>query len=149
MPRNVVAPNPSVAYPKPIMLHTGIKGHKVKQALLSLCSTLLDGNQFTDANQKIEAFLADDSAKQLYIDLTSLRAQLQQRQQRGFELTAGEVAKLEKIQAEADANPTVKDFAEASEELNQIKAAVVAYLEKSFEICRPPSDEDFAEDPSS
>ena len=106
----------------------------------------MDGKQFKDANQKIETFLADESAKQLYIDLTSLRAKLQERQQRGFELTAGEVTELEKIQNEADSNPTIKEFAQASDELNQIKAAVVAYLDKSFEICSPPGEGDFTEE---
>ena len=135
-----------MAYRTPIMIHTGIKGHKVKQALLSLCETILQGNQFQEANKKIEAFLEDDSAKDLYIKMTSLRARLQERQQRGFELTAGEVAELESVQREADANITIKDFADASEELNHIKAAVITYLEKSFEICRPPDDKDFEED---
>lgn len=128
------------------MLHTGIKGHKVKEAVLQLCSTLLEGKQFKDANEKIETFLADDEAKNLYVSLTSVRANLQQRQQRGFELTAGEVAQLEKIQQTADANKVIKDFATASEELNQIKAAVVSYLEKSFEICRTPTEADFEDD---
>ena len=61
-------------------------------------------------------------------------------------MRAGEVTELEKIQNEADSNPTIKEFAQASDELNQIKAAVVAYLDKSFEICSPPGEGDFTEE---
>lgn len=123
-----------------------IKGRKVEEALRHLCETVLAGRQFKDANAKIESFLQDEDAKQSYLAYNARAAELRERQERGFDLTAGQVAEIEQLRKEIAGNGVIRGFMEASDELERIKLGALTWLEKAFEICRVPEDKDFADE---
>ena len=124
--------------------HAGLKGREPRAKAREFCQAVLDGRQFREANEKIDRFLGDAEAKGTYVAYTKRRAEIQERQERGFQLTAGEITELEKMQRELSSNEVIRDFVEASDELERIKVGAVAFIEKAFELCRPPSEEDIA-----
>ena len=126
--------------------HAGLKGAKVREQMRSLCEAILAGKQFRDANAAIEAFLQDEDAKAQYIAYNTRRAEVRERQERGFQLTAGEIDELEKLHQEIIDQPVIRGFMVATDELERIKHAAIEFLEKSFELCRVPTDSDFEDD---
>jgi cell fate (sporulation/competence/biofilm development) regulator YlbF (YheA/YmcA/DUF963 family) len=120
-----------------------IKGTKVSEQLTALCQSVLDSRQFKDANEKIEAFLADEAARTEYSSYLALVSRIRTRQDRGFEPTAGEVLELEKAHAAAVANPLISDFNAGTAALKKFKQDLLAYFDLAFELARVPTEEDF------
>jgi|GEM_PF-2797182 len=127
----------------------GLKGRDVVEKMSALCQAVLDGDQFREANKKLEAFLADEDSKKTYAEVSRRRADIAQRESRGFALTAGEALEVDKLEKTLTKNPLIRGFFEASQEMEKIKLGVVTYLEKTFEICQVPTRKDFEEDETS
>lgn len=124
----------------------GIKGENARAALAGFCAALAASSQFQKASQEIDAFIADDTARESYLHWTRLEAQLDWRRERGLDLTAGEVHACQSARRTALGNPVVAAYLQANENLLKLKQSTLEWLDKTFELKRAPTAEDWKEE---
>src|SRR5262249_1028453 len=107
-----------------------------------LCQTIVGQPGFRRIRQRIEAFLADESAKSQYQLVVERGDALQQRQQFGMPLENQDIAEFEKNREVLLNNPVARDFLEAQEEMHKLQESVMQYVGKTFELGRVPGVED-------
>ena len=121
-----------------------IDGHDsaVMQKTLELCSTILEQPEFQSLRQRVDSFLADESAKQQYQTVVEKSQDLQRKQQQAMPLTEEEVAAFEKDRQSLFSNPVAKGFLEAQQQMHSVQETITRYVTKTFEIGRVPTQED-------
>ncbi len=107
-----------------------------------LCETILSDPGYMGMRQKIETFLANDSAKELYRNLAEKGEHLQHKQQQGVRLAPEEIAEYEKERDALVANPVASGFIEAQQSMHQVQETVNQYISKTLELGRVPTEED-------
>ncbi len=108
-----------------------------------LCQTIVDQPEFKDLRRRVDAFLADPSAKQQYQQVVDKGEMLQDKQQRGNPLSQAEIQDFEKDREALINNPVAKAFLEAQQEMHELRQSVNQYVSKTFELGRMPTDDDF------
>jgi len=107
-----------------------------------LCETLLTDPEYVSVKNRIDTFLANDSAR-AQVDALMMKGQaLQQKQQLGVQITAEEIADLETHQKAVMGNPVAKGFLDAQQEMFKLQDSVSQYVIKTFELGRVPGPED-------
>ena len=77
----------------------------VNQKTRELCESILQDPGYQGLRRKIDTFLADESAKQLYRNLAEKGEHMQHKQQQGVRLSQEEIAAYEKERDALVANP--------------------------------------------
>src|SRR5687768_15269883 len=96
----------------------------VNQKTRELCESILQDSGYQGLRRKIDTFLADDAAKQLYRNLAEKGEHLQHKQQQGVRLSPEEIAEYEKERDALVANPVAAGFIEAQQNLHQVQETV-------------------------
>ena len=114
----------------------------VIQKTRELCQALLDQPEVRSMRQKMETFLADDATRGQYDSLMVKGQMLQQKQQSGAPLEAGEITDFEQLRESFLKNPVARGFLDAQEEMQKLQQSVTQYVTKTFELGRVPEESD-------
>lgn len=108
-----------------------------------LCQAILDRPNFHDVRNRIEAFMNDEVAKLQYQMVNERGMVLQQKQQAGAQLTDEEIAQFEAARETFMKNPVATGFLDAQQDLQKLQEGLSEYINKTFELGRVPTPEDF------
>lgn len=108
-----------------------------------LCQTILDQPEYGALRKQVDAFMANEDAKNQYQSVLEKGDVLQQKQQTGAPLTGEEITEFESAREQLLSNPVAKGFLDAQESMHRIQSSVSQYVAKTFELGRLPSEEDF------
>ena len=114
------------------------------QKTRDLCQSLVEQPEFVRIRQRIEAFLADESAKGLYQSVMEKGDELQQKQQMGAPLDNQEIMAFEETREKLLTLAVARDFLQAQEEMHKIQESVMQFVGKTFELGRVPAPEDLS-----
>ena len=120
-------------------------GEKIRE----LCEALLQDEGVQGARERIETFLNNPDATRGYAKLANMNEALHTKQSNGEEITEEEGEAFEKLRGEVMGTPAVQEFAEARGTLQDIEGAIMAYVSRTFELGRVPTESDFARGGSS
>lgn len=109
-----------------------------------LCQAVLDDLRVQSAREQVEAFLEDDDARELYSSVAQKGEELHAKQHRGEELTESDVKTFEQLRTAAFSDPRVQQFSSARATLQEVEDRIVAYVEKTLELGRIPSESEVA-----
>ena len=115
----------------------------VLQKTRELCQAILDQPDFPMIRRQVDAFLADESIKVQYQELSDRGAMLQHKQQTGIPLDMAEIADFEKRRETFLSSPVAQGFLDAQQAMQQVQESVNQYVTKTFELGRMPQKEDF------
>ena len=110
-----------------------------------LCEAILKEIQNGGIRQRIDTFLADNTARGAYESLMSRGQALPEKQHHGQQLDPTEIASFEKDRDALLANPVAAGFLDAQEEMHELQSTVKKMVGKTIELGRIPSAEDLAE----
>ena len=120
-----------------------IEETEIIQKTKDLCQTLVDQPEFQQIRRSIDAFMADEQAKNQYQLVMEKGDSLQHRQHSGQSLDEAEIADFEKNREILLNNVLARDFLEAQQQMHKIQESVMQYVSKTFELGRVPALEDF------
>jgi cell fate (sporulation/competence/biofilm development) regulator YlbF (YheA/YmcA/DUF963 family) len=112
------------------------------QKTRELCQTIVDQPEFKEIRQRIDAFMADESAKSQYQQVAEKSQLLQHKQEMGSALNNDEVMDFEKHREALVNNTVARGFIEAQQEMHQVQQTVNQYVSKTFELGRLPTEDD-------
>jgi len=118
---------------------------KVETKTTELCHAILEEIQSGGIRQRIDTFLADNSARTQYESLMSRGQALQDKQHGGQALDPAEIASFEKDRDALLKNPVAVGFLDAQEEMHEIQNIVKKTVGKTIELGRIPLAEDLSE----
>src|SRR5262245_58928790 len=108
-----------------------------------LCQAIVAQPEFQSIRSRIDAVMADESAKIQYQNVMEKGEMLQHKQQMGVALSAEEISEFEKNRDALVSNPIARDFLDAQQAMHKVQESVGQYVAKTFELGRAPTDEDF------
>src|SRR5437868_768491 len=108
-----------------------------------LCQTIVEQPEFQSIRQRIDTFMANDAAKLQYQTVMEKGEMLQHKQQMGLPVNAEEIADFEGNRDALINNPVARDFLDAQQAMHKMQESVGQYVAKTFELGRPPREEDF------
>jgi len=108
-----------------------------------LCQAIIDQPDFETIRRQVDAFLADESIKTQYQELSDRGAMLQHKQQTGMPLDMAEIADFEKRREAFLGSPVAQGFLAAQQAMQTVQESVSQYVTKTFELGRMPEQEDF------
>ena len=108
-----------------------------------LCQTILVQPEFTAIRRRVDTFLANEEAKAQFQALNEKGEFLHHKQHQGVNLTPAEIADFEKEREKVLANPLVRGFLDAQQEMHKIEESITQYVSKTFELGRLPEADDF------
>lgn len=108
-----------------------------------LCATLLDMPSFQAIRARIDAFAADDQAREQYEKLCDLQEMLQAKDSQGIPLTDEEMDNYDKERESLFNNPVASDFISAQQDLHKLQETISQYVSKTFKLGRVPTEDDF------
>jgi cell fate (sporulation/competence/biofilm development) regulator YlbF (YheA/YmcA/DUF963 family) len=120
-----------------------IEATPLLQRTRDLCQAILDQPEYRQIRQRIDAFMADEAAKNQYQLVMEKGDALQQKQQFGLPLDGGEIAEFEKNRELLLNNAVATEFLAAQQQMHKIQESVMQYVGKTFELGRVPEAEDF------
>ncbi len=109
---------------------------------LELCQTLLDQPTFHEMRGHIDAFSADDEARQQYNRVYELQEAIQAKTE---EPTQEEIETFEREREALFANDVVRNFNDTQQALHKLQQTVTAYIANTFRLGRLPEAGDFSE----
>jgi cell fate (sporulation/competence/biofilm development) regulator YlbF (YheA/YmcA/DUF963 family) len=110
-----------------------------------LCETILAQPEFRTAQQRLQAFLADDQARNQYEAVASKGQALHEKQHRAEPLNNEEIAAFEKEREALLANPVARGFMDAQEELHDLQHSIQRQVKKTLELGRLPTPDELVE----
>src|SRR3989442_3206360 len=108
-----------------------------------LWQAIIDEPDFQTIRRQVDAFLADESVKVQYQELSDRGAMLQHKQQTGAQLDMTEIADFEKRREAFLNNPVAQGFLAAQQAMHDVQESVSQYVAKTFELGRIPQKHDF------
>ena len=108
-----------------------------------LCQTILEDPGVKKIRQRIDAFMADERSRQQYDGVLAKGQALQEKQQSNA-LSGEEIADFEQHRDQLLDNPVARGFLDAQEELRDLQQTVQKYINKTLELGRMPTEEDFS-----
>ena len=109
-----------------------------------LCAAIVEHPDFGLLQEKVEAFLDDDSAKTHFQSVQARGEELHHKQHSGVELSEKEVGEWEQAREALLGNATVNSFLEARSQLETLQREIGKYVGMTMELGRVPEPEDFA-----
>ena len=125
-------------------MQTTIDDTGVIQKTRDLCQSIIEQPEFRQIRQRVEAFMVDQTVKDLYQRVVEKGDALQQKQQFGVPMDNAEVAAFEQDREQLLNSPVAREFLEAQQQMHQIQESVMQYVGKTFELGCVPMDEDFS-----
>lgn len=110
-----------------------------------LCQTILEQPAYQEMKRTIQLFLSDVPMRTQYQRLCDLQDTLHQKHENGLDITDTEIAEFEREETEFLSNPIAQGFIDAQRAMHKIESTVGAYVRKTFELGRMPTDDDFSE----
>ena len=107
-----------------------------------LCESIVEQPDFQTLKAKLDAFMSDELLKFQYQQLNDLGNLLHMKQGNGVELKPEEIAEFESLRETLLGNSVVQGFMEAQQQLQQLHQMVGRFVDKTFELGRPPNFED-------
>jgi cell fate (sporulation/competence/biofilm development) regulator YlbF (YheA/YmcA/DUF963 family) len=114
----------------------------VRQKTIALCEAIVSQPQFQDIRQRVDSFMADTKAQELYESLSEKGRALHEKQHQGTPLDAREVAAFEAERQALLDNPVARAFIDAQEEMHEMQEGVHQFVNKTFELGRLPIEEE-------
>lgn len=111
-----------------------------------LCETIANDPDFAKLQTRVESFFNDAEASQMYRNVQEQGMSLQQKQQAGMELSAGEIQKFESARDELLSNDNARGFVDAQQELDNLQRMIGKYVGKTIELGHVPEAEDLADE---
>ena len=107
-----------------------------------LCQTILDHPAFQTAQQRIQAFVADDQARAKYEAVVSKGQELRHRQHHDEAIHDAEVKAFESDREALLGNPVAREFIDAQSELHELRQSIEQHVALTLELGRVPTQED-------
>jgi cell fate (sporulation/competence/biofilm development) regulator YlbF (YheA/YmcA/DUF963 family) len=115
---------------------------KVETKTNELCEAILEQINTNGIRKRIDAFLADATARGQYETVMSKGQSLQEKQHSGQTLDQSEISAFEKDRDALLANPVASGFLDAQEEMHDLQHSVQKFVAKTIELGRiPQADE--------
>ncbi|MDX1952722.1 MAG: YlbF family regulator [Verrucomicrobiota bacterium] len=114
----------------------------IQQKTIELCQTILNNPDFRAVRSRIDAFMADERAKEQYQSLVEKSEELHHKQHQGVRLSQEEISAFEKQRDVVINNPVAKGFIDAQQELQEVQETVTKYISKTMELGRVPAESD-------
>lgn len=124
---------------------TQIAESAVMEKTRELCEAILAQPNMGTHRQNLDAFLANDRAREQYESLMSKGQALQEKQQRSLPLSGDEISDFEKQRESVLNDPVSRGFLDAQEAFHEIQESVQKHVSKTLELGRVPTAEDFEE----
>ena len=124
-------------------METNSENPVIQQKTRELCQAIIDQPDFQTIRRQVDAFLADESVKVQYQELSDRGAMLQHKQQTGMPLDMTEIADFEKKREAFLNSPVAQGFLAAQQAMQTVQESVSQYVTKTFELGRMPEQEDF------
>lgn len=119
---------------------TDLRKPTLDTKIQELCQAILDDMRVQSAREQVEAFLEDDDARELYSAVAQKSEELHAKQHAGQELTEDDVKTFERLRTAAFSDTRVQQFSSARASLQEVEDRIVAYVEKTLELGRIPSE---------
>jgi len=126
-------------------MQTVIQEETLEARTREFCQFVLDSPEFSEAQKKIEAFMGDDGARSAYSKLQEKGQELHGMQNGGREPGDADIEAFDQLKQTVLSNPVAADFLQAEDYMNGIFSTVTKHLEKTLQLGRVPTDEDFEE----
>jgi len=120
----------------------------VMEKTRELCSVIAGNEEFQALQKSVEAFFADDAARDGFRKVQEWGDELTQKQSAGLELSDTEIQGFEAERAALFENPVAKNFLDAQQGLQGLQSVVGKYVGLTLELGRVPTSEDFAQQDS-
>lgn len=114
----------------------------VEEKARELCEFVVSQDGYQEARNRVEAFMEDDGAKDLYRAWQEKGAEMHHRSHQGIEPGAPDVEELERLKGEVMGNQAAMGFVNAEGEMNQIFETVTTLLQKSLQLGHVPTAEE-------
>ncbi|MBK9137994.1 MAG: YlbF family regulator [Verrucomicrobia bacterium] len=124
-------------------MHSNPQNGAVLEKTLELCEAIVRQPNFPALQRDIQTFLDDDVAKQLYQTVVEKGEHLHHKQHQGISLTDEEISEYEDHRQALLRNETARRFLDAQESLRAMRETVTKYVNKTMEIGRVPTEDDF------
>ena len=115
----------------------------VMQKTQDLCRAILESPNMLSIRERIDVFMSDEKARSQYDELVSKGQALQEKQQQSLPLSGEEITNFEQSREALFQNPVARGFMDSQEELHHLREGVTKYVNKTLELGRMPSEEDF------
>ena len=115
---------------------------KVETKTRELCEAIIEHLQTGGIKQRIDTFLADDSARGAYESLMNKGQALQEKQHSGAVLEPAEISAFEKDREALLKNPVATGFLDAQEQMHELQHLVQKQVSKTIELGRIPTEDD-------
>ena len=109
-----------------------------------LCAAIVGDAEFGALQKDIEAFFADDTARDGFRKVQEWGDDLNQKQQAGLELGETEIKEFETAREALFQNPIATGFLNAQQTLQTLQGSIGKYVGMTLELGRVPTTEDFA-----
>src|SRR3954471_3100332 len=124
-------------------MSTQVADTEIAQKTRELCQAIVDQPKFESIRKRIDAFMADDTAKAQYQTVMEKGEMLQHKQQMGQPLSQDEIGDFDKSRDALVNNPIARGFMDAQQAMQKVQDSVGQHVAKTFELGRAPRDEDF------
>ena len=125
----------------PTTIETDIIANKTRE----LCEAIVSQPAFRASFGRIETFMADNAARNLYETVVNKGQALQEKQQRSESLDSAEVSAFEKERETLLANAVARGFIEAQDEIHDLQHTIQKQINKTLQLGRVPTTEDLSE----
>lgn len=129
---------------KCIFMDTTAQESAITKKTLELCQALVEEPQMQSIRKRIDAFMADEDARNQYDTLVSKGQALQEKQRNSQPLSGEEVSEFEQGRDTLLGNPVARGFLDAQEELQQVRDSIQKYVNRTLELGRVPTGEDMS-----
>lgn len=123
-------------------METATAESKIISKTVELCETVVGDPSFKSIKKRVDTFMADEEAKNLYQKVSEQGEYLQHKQQQGVSLADEEIAAFEKERDTLFANENARGFLDAQDEMHQIQTTISKYVSKTLELGRVPESQD-------
>jgi cell fate (sporulation/competence/biofilm development) regulator YlbF (YheA/YmcA/DUF963 family) len=114
----------------------------IEEKLKDLCVTIAADIKVSAAREQAEAFLADESAVDLYRALMTKTRSMQHRQHHGEDIADEEVQELVELKAEADGHAGIRSFHQAQSTLQGVAELVSGFVSRTLETGVVPTKDE-------
>lgn len=117
----------------------------VMEKTRELCSAIAGDGEFAAMQKDVEAFFADDTARDGFRKVQEWGDELTQKQQAGLELSETEIKEFETARGALFENPIATNFLNAQQSLQTLQGVIGKYVGMTLELGRVPTAEDMAQ----
>ena len=128
---------------KKLMTTTTAPETLTTQKTRELCQAIVDRPGFTELKRKLDAFMENEAAKFQFQMLNERGGILQQKQAGGLTITDEEIGQFEALRDGVLKDSVTTDFIDVQKEMQAMQEMVMNHLQKTFELGRVPTQEDF------